>query len=385
MIDDRLGDRIASLRKYLRISQTLIGKDVFSGKSRQYIANIENNDRIPSEQELKMLAMLFRLPKFDTTFLTDKVKYDKVCNFKLSSELNEIQRRGKEDKFDERELNSFCTEIDEKPAGQIDHSILQLVKQSLPLKFKIQEVSNFLKENLNFEITKENLFLLPEKLKIRLKFTALSTLSGACVKTTNGNYGILINSNQIFSRQRFNLMHELGHFFLGHNEKKAIVGTSLGRNYDSNEVDADSFAAEILMPSDFIEKHVRGIAENYKDPKSIYGLSQKLNVSYSALLIRLKNLELLNTDEAQVLSKVSPSTLTDGKMGKEDPENVEFAKDLINKEIENIDLECLNSPLQLRNFQEGVFSKLREKLSARLAYEEVAAALFKKTFTAIKP
>jgi len=393
MIDNCLGDRISALRKYLRISQSLIGKEIFGGKSRQYVASIENNERSPSTQELKFLAILFRLPEFDVSFLKDKIKYEQVCNFKLSSELNKISRRGKENTFDGKELKSFSNEIDEKCVDShllINNSIIDLLDTPLPFKLKIPKIRDLLKQKLDFEILEDNLFLLPEKLGIYLKFTALSTLSGACVKTTKNNYGILINSNQIFSRQRFNLMHELGHFFLGHNEKKSRIETPLGRNYDSSEIDADSFAAEMLMPSDYIVKEIIKAGKNYKSAKSIYHLSQKMSVSYSAMLIRLKNLEFLNSNEMNELSKASLSNLTEEKVCKDDPESSDLARKLVSEELETTNLKSdlskqVNSPNQLRNFQEGVFSKLREKLSARLVYEVVAIDLFNKVINELRP
>lgn len=390
MENTALGKRIADLRKYLRISQTIIGKEIFSGKSRQYVASIESGERIPTSLELKFLAILFRLPKFDSSYLLEEDKYSKICSFKLSSELPAIQRRGKEDSFDEKELYAFVQEIDEKCEGTnivVNTSAVNIAKQSLPTKFKTKSIETFLQNDLGFNVIEDNLFLLPSKLGILLKFTALSQLSGACIKTERGNYGILINSNQLFARQRFNLMHELGHFFLGHNEKEFIVKTPLGRCYEPEEVDADTFAAEMLMPYSFILSELQKIIQNgkdYKEPRIVYELTQKLNVSYSAFIIRLKNLEFINSQEMDLLSKISPSSLNEGKLVKENPEDQEYAKQLISREIELADNKFtlgqqLSSPSQLRNFQEGIYSKLLDKLSARLAYEQVATILYEKT------
>lgn len=59
---------------------------------------------------------------------------------------------------------------------------------------------------------------------------------------------IFVNGTQAITRQRFTLAHEFGHFRMGHDtvfDKQATIG---GRQRDPNEVVANAFAAEFLMP-----------------------------------------------------------------------------------------------------------------------------------------
>lgn len=61
-----LGQRIAFVRKYLRISQEMIGQQIFNPpKSRQYVAAIEDGSKSPTYEELQLLARLFRCPSVD--------------------------------------------------------------------------------------------------------------------------------------------------------------------------------------------------------------------------------------------------------------------------------------------------------------------------------
>lgn len=64
----------------------------------------------------------------------------------------------------------------------------------------------------------------------------------------NGKIYIIVNDNQSIQRQRFSIMHELGHYLLGH-----LGDTPLSRDYDSirpeEEQAADKFAADVLMPA----------------------------------------------------------------------------------------------------------------------------------------
>ena len=73
---------------------------------------------------------------------------------------------------------------------------------------------------------------------------------------------LFVNGRQALSRQRFTVAHEFGHHRMGHasvvDEQRAISG----QLHDPQEVRANAFAAEFLMPRDAIgawgRKRVRG-------------------------------------------------------------------------------------------------------------------------------
>ncbi|UYZ68454.1 ImmA/IrrE family metallo-endopeptidase [Moraxella bovis] len=100
-------------------------------------------------------------------------------------------------------------------------------------------------------------------------------------------YIITVNENHHENRQRFTIAHELGHYALNHGSKEYI----LYRNGESDpdEIEANAFAAEILMPTAVI-RHL--IFE--KDITTVQELAQKLWVSEQAMLYRLKNLGLIS-------------------------------------------------------------------------------------------
>jgi Zn-dependent peptidase ImmA (M78 family) len=59
---------------------------------------------------------------------------------------------------------------------------------------------------------------------------------------------IFVNGDQAVTRQRFTLAHEFGHFRMGHStvvDEHAVIG---GVARDPNEVSANAFAAEFLVP-----------------------------------------------------------------------------------------------------------------------------------------
>jgi Zn-dependent peptidase ImmA (M78 family) len=73
---------------------------------------------------------------------------------------------------------------------------------------------------------------------------------------------VFVNGDQAITRQRFTLAHEFGHFRMGHStvvDEHAVIG---GVARDPNEVCANAFAAEFLMPREgttaWARERVRG-------------------------------------------------------------------------------------------------------------------------------
>ncbi len=76
----------------------------------------------------------------------------------------------------------------------------------------------------------------------------LNGASGLTVKDEAGNIKIIIDSTHPRTRQRFTIMHELGHYVLGH-----LGDVPLSRSErecrPEEEIAADRFAADMLMPA----------------------------------------------------------------------------------------------------------------------------------------
>lgn len=59
---------------------------------------------------------------------------------------------------------------------------------------------------------------------------------------------LLVNGTQAITRQRFTLAHEFGHFRMGHASVVDELAAIGGYQHEPNEVSANAFAAEFLMP-----------------------------------------------------------------------------------------------------------------------------------------
>lgn len=110
---------------------------------------------------------------------------------------------------------------------------------------------------------------------------------------------IVVNSNHHLNRRRFTIAHELGHHIL-HREYLTnnvhvdkFVQAVLPRNrfssegVDSKEIEANSFAAELLMPESEL---ARWGNVDINDDVRVQVLAKKLKVSVAALTYRLINL-----------------------------------------------------------------------------------------------
>lgn len=108
-----------------------------------------------------------------------------------------------------------------------------------------------------------------------------------------------VNSNHAETRQRFTIAHEIGHLLLHQSERlhvdnqlRSVVSfrdeiSSLG--VDDNEIEANQFAAELLMPEDFLLRDVRELKSSEPEA-AVEELAQKYRVSIQSMAIRLSKL-----------------------------------------------------------------------------------------------
>lgn len=116
---------------------------------------------------------------------------------------------------------------------------------------------------------------------------------------------IVVNAEHHLNRQRFTIAHELGHYVLHANQGTKLFLDAIyhrssvsSEGTDSMEIEANRFAAELLMPIHFLKQAIAEeedrdllIASNGKDQRDLVkGLSTKFGVSPAAISIRLGDL-----------------------------------------------------------------------------------------------
>lgn len=114
-----------------------------------------------------------------------------------------------------------------------------------------------------------------------------------------------VNTHQAHVRQRFTIAHELGHLLLHdlgelHVDNGFMVRlrsgvSSLG--LDEDEMEANRFAAELLMPTRLLKEDLEGTELDLTDDETFRSLAKRYGVSAQALAIRLTGLGYLPTVE----------------------------------------------------------------------------------------
>lgn len=113
------------------------------------------------------------------------------------------------------------------------------------------------------------------------------------VETNDGTHTITVNQNDVRVRQRFTIAHEIGHIALGHtcDGTKVLRDTAaafMSGNKDPKEVDANSFAAQLLMPERLVRTWFDRMIRT-----DITEAARMFDVSEAAIYYRLVNLGLV--------------------------------------------------------------------------------------------
>jgi len=147
-----------------------------------------------------------------------------------------------------------------------------------------------------------DLVALCDELNIQINYEYVDeNMSGSIHVSEEGNYTITVNARDTWTRQRFTIAHELGHF-LFHRSKigDGIYDNRLYRHGSDrpnrkidqkDETQANSFAANLLMPAWFMRQEAaRGMSSQE--------LADLMVVSVAAVRVRLKT--LIKEDRGQM-------------------------------------------------------------------------------------
>ncbi len=96
---------------------------------------------------------------------------------------------------------------------------------------------------------------------------------------------ICVNKDHGRTKKRFTIAHEFGHYFL-HHDIEIFVDDETLDPFDEREKEANKFAAELLMPKEWIKR-------DYKLMQDVKSLERKYEVSAQAMWIRLMELRLV--------------------------------------------------------------------------------------------
>jgi Zn-dependent peptidase ImmA (M78 family) len=93
------------------------------------------------------------------------------------------------------------------------------------------------------------------------------------IQITEGDVSTIgYNKAQHPHRQRFTVAHEIGHLLLGHTGKNFILDLNSKK---PEEIEANQFAAELLMPLEMLKKDFQNGKKNAKDIAKVYNVSEE--------------------------------------------------------------------------------------------------------------
>jgi len=140
----------------------------------------------------------------------------------------------------------------------------------------------------------------------------LEGLLGAYV--SKPDKGIIVTTNRRLPIQRFTAAHELGHYWLKHEESlDSEESMNLARqgvtNIPIQEVEAEAFASEFLLPKLLIVKTAKKQGWHQTDlrnPNIVYQLSLRTGTSYDATRLALFENKIIDFNTAKSLREIQP-------------------------------------------------------------------------------
>lgn len=167
-----------------------------------------------------------------------------------------------------------------------------------PLRARYARIERFIETMLmEHKIFKPSVPIdkLVKKSKVNLKFGDLGEVSGLLVRDGN-SATIGVNDQHPPTRQRFTIAHEFGHFLLhagifAHYDRDYRVNYRSAESSQATnieEIEANFFAASILMPKNFLDTDEALLALD--NDAEVNRLALRYNVSRHAMSLRLANL-----------------------------------------------------------------------------------------------
>jgi hypothetical protein len=151
------------------------------------------------------------------------------------------------------------------------------------------------------------------------------------------------------------------------------------RHFDQKEIEADAFAAEILMPRGLVEDSVRKVSVKGPVEEAVIVLANIYQVSFAAMSTRLYNLNLITKSVYDHLCKVKPSTLENA--AKTSSGRRQFKAD---KFLPGLQAELGIQP-NPRSFNQDVVRKLQEIAYTRYLGQETRGGASPAALSALEP
>jgi len=141
------------------------------------------------------------------------------------------------------------------------------------------------------------------ELGVQVRFAPFDDELSGMIHIKDGVPIIGVNSLHHPNRQRFTIAHELGHLELHKDLITSSVHVDKGfpalmrdatsaKGEEKIEIEANQFAAELLMPKTIVERELAGKQFDIEDDAPLEEIAKKFRVSKQALQLRIRSINL---------------------------------------------------------------------------------------------
>lgn len=161
-----------------------------------------------------------------------------------------------------------------------------------------QRAKELLSSNERFPV---DIYAKAKSLGIEIKERALEDAVSGMLLTKNDKRLIVVNSLHSETRQRFSIAHEIGHYKLHNLPSGVFVDADPIFFRDKSgagapkEIEANAFAAELLMPEVALRKFISEKSFEVFDEDVSKQIAEYFGVSIQAITVRLMKLELIHS------------------------------------------------------------------------------------------
>jgi Zn-dependent peptidase ImmA (M78 family)/DNA-binding XRE family transcriptional regulator len=308
-----LGKCLQEARKRVRLSQTAVAHRLRI--TRQVVSAFESGKRSVTAGELQYLCNLFRVYPDDLLGFTKpaNAEIDASLDFRMKEELAALT------KHDQHEIEEFRKWIPLNTETYLTNWKSAFKKYGAIARNpfgSIHQLTETLRKEFQQEEPPINIYLLATQMGILVAPTHLDKPAAVVNRADERRKPasppwILVSSTQPIQRQRYSIAHEIAHLLL-HKEDIRVHLTYYRRSSDQREIDADTFAAELLMPRNLLQYSVQELKGKGAVEEVVFMISYVYQVSFLAIATRLYKLGLITRATYNYLCQVKPSTLDKG-------------------------------------------------------------------------